>query len=258
MSKENPADIGGIVIHDLPPEHPLRQKVDNALDAMREFDQKGKYLTDRRATEYVSHLLGVEYMFAQLSFLSGPPVLLDVGAGKTYGAYGLSELAATYGLDMQATVLTPVEDEKERLSNDKVHVTSIEYLDGFGKESVRGVLSLASITYSAVPELAISRIDQVLVRGGILKAAFAFTETAFSGPGKYIKTKTPFVKVLNELGYDIGEKASEQFDVVLAIKPGEKVLKSAQELLACDANDYLDQIHDLVYKLTRRAPIFRF
>lgn len=252
MSKEQ------AVIYDLSPEHPQRQQVDATLAMVRRFDEHGgRYLMDRTSTEYMSHLLGLEYMLAQLSFLSGPSVVVDVGAGTTRGAQGLSELASIYGLDMQATVITPVGKRAERLSEDKIHVTSAEYMDGFERESVRGVVSVASITYSAAPELAIARIDQVLVKGGILKAAFAISDSIFSGPGKLIKNKTPFVVALNDLGYDVAvdEKTSDQFDVVLAIKPGGQSLKTAKELLAYDHNDHLAQIHDLVNSTERRNPL---
>ena len=257
MLKEQYSSLSlGVTIHELPEEHPMRRKVDAALTIIRRFDEtRGKrYTMDRTGSEYMSQLLGLEYMFAHLAQQSGPPVLVDVGAGMTRGASDLASLAEKYGLDMQATVVTPIPmDQKKVLPSDKIHLTSAEYLDGFGKESVRGILSLAAITYSAVPELAVARMDQVLVPGGILKAAFSITDAVCYSPGMYLKNRAPFEKELKNLGYGIGidDKTSEQFDIVLAVKPGGNPYLSAQALLNYDADDYLGQIHDLVYNDNR-------
>ncbi len=255
MLKESSVVNSGRTINELPVDHPDRLNVTAALQAMRRFDEThGKrYVMNRSGSEYLTHLGGLEYLFAYLATLKGQARIVDIGAGTTRGAAELTPLANRYGLDVEATVIAPyVEEERPHLPEEKIHMTAAEYLDGFDNNSVRGMLALGSIMYSAVPALAIARIDQVLVPGGVLKAAFSPTDTVCSEPGKYMQTSTPFEESLKRRGYDIAtnRSISDQFDILVAVKPGD-IMGNAQFLLDHDANDYLYQMEDLVFGHTR-------
>lgn len=235
------------IITDLPKDHPDRVAVDTTLEVIQRLDgKKNRYTMDRGGTTYIEQLLGMEYLLDYLQTLQGPPVILDIGSGTTRGAHELGLMTNTFGFDMHATVLTPpMPTGKKLLNPEKVRVTSAEYLEGFENNSVRGVLALASIMYSAVPQLAIRRINQILVPGGALKAAFSINDGAvLSDVGKLMHKHDAFTEELKRLGYDIGidESTDEQFDVVLAIKPGGPPSHSAQEILGADTEFRYDQI----------------
>lgn len=228
-------------IHDLGPNDLRRQRVEDALEAMRFFDKARRYRSNRIGIEYEEILLGLDYMFYALKWLSGPPVVLDIGAGTTEGAFDLQVLAEKHGLDMQATVLVEPFRQPHTLPAHKVRITSAEYLEGFGEATIRGVLALGSITYSAVPDLTIGRIDQVLVPGGILKAAFLADPLRSSEQKPFVHTRHQFVSTLEELSYDIAtdDETSSGFDIVLAIKPGGTHMHNAQTLLDADRKPFV-------------------
>lgn len=218
-----------------------RQKVENALEAMRFFDKTHRYTSNRDGREYAEALLGLVYMFQALGGLSGPATVLDIGAGTTEGAFDLQALARRHGLEMHATVLVEPVQQPRMLPSNKIHITSAEHLSGFQNDSVGGVVALGSITYSVVPDLTIGRINQVLVPGGILKAAFLAEPLRSSEQKPYAQTRHPFVSMLQKLSYDVAMdcETGPEFDIVLAIKPGGSRAHSAQVLLDADREPFV-------------------
>src|SRR5574343_978937 len=113
MLKESSVVNSGRTINELPVDHPDRLNVTAALQAMRRFDEThGKrYVMNRSGSEYLTHLGGLEYLFAYLATLKGQDRIVDIGAGTTRGAAELTPLANRYGLDVEATVIDPYVEE---------------------------------------------------------------------------------------------------------------------------------------------------
>jgi len=151
---------------------------------------------------------------------------LDIGAGKTKAISQIEKSKLGKGLEFKATVLAKDKEIVDKyLGSSRTITTSAESLRGVNSESVAGILAMYSITYSYAPRLAIERMDQVLVPGGIIKATFGSTspEAKFTSP-------TEFINAWKDLGYDTFYWG----DIALVIKPGASGLPTAGKVFSDD------------------------
>ena len=242
------------VARDLSPDHPLRLKIDNRLALMKSIEENpskygfSRYTNDRSGSEYALQANGLQASLTHASTI-GDGVVLDIGAGTTRGMVDLYEfsIAAQIPLWFEGTVLDRKQTEAEArkpFGPERIHETSVEYLDGIPDESVSMVLGINSIMYSVAPELAARRINEVLVPGGIIKATYV---PATAEP---IGRSPEFTAELEKLGYDVHTAWSnfdgegyEGDDVVLAIKPGGDGAISAKELRWRDEELLIPQLN---------------
>lgn len=229
------------------------ERVKSRLKFMRDIEENPKregfsiYTTDRDGFEYMLEMQGLRGSLEYAAGL-GNGVVLDIGAGTGRGVSDLYDygIYAQIPLWFEATVLDKSKAVDARLSPDRIHETSVEYLEGIPPESVSLAIALCSIMYSADPELAIKRIDEVLVPGGVLKATFS------SNPKYVMSGSKPFIDALKNYGYDIdirypsfdGE-TYERDDLVLAVKPGLGA-KTASELMKSDERFLTSSLNELM------------
>lgn len=237
-------DISGLdkalTITDLPKGSPLRTAVAQNLKTVRAMDRKCQYNNRRNGDAYMHEFKGLEYFFDHVRALDKKTVL-DIGAGTTKGVDDLSRDKIADGMDLKATTLAMIPQVKwhygsHRTGKKNVLITSAETLRHIENESIGGILALNSIAYSAVPELAIRRIDQVLVPGGIIKATFSV-----SSEYELFRSHELFMRELLRLGYSVAHLAENIPVVLLAIKPGGKADVSAFDLLGKDLYSYRSQ-----------------
>lgn len=228
------------------------EKVDKRLALMRGIENDPEsfgfsiYTTNRSGFEYLIEMQGLRGSLEYAAGL-GNGVVLDIGAGTGRGVSDLYDYSiyAKIPLWFEATVLNKNNAVDCRLAPSRIHETSVEQLEGIPDRSVSLALSVYSIMYSAEPDLAVRRIDDVLVPGGVLKATFA------SNPRFVMTGSEPFIRSLRDLGYDVevnspsfDKEVYDRDDLILAIKPGGQKY-SAKELLRLDQHQLTNSLNDL-------------
>ncbi len=223
-------------IRDFPYNPELRRTVAKQIHFARYLDRSKRYITDRSLNEYLKSFAGLKHFleYAKSHHQNGP--ILDIGSGTTRAISELSESPLGENLTFIASVLTRPPETGDRVS--RVVSTSAELLNGIQDDSIAGIISCYGIAYSSAPELAIRRMDQVLVSGGALKAVF-YGQTPDKGSLANfhgLQTSHRFKEELFTMNYDISSLFQGPVEVVLAIKPGGTDSISASELLALDKN----------------------
>lgn len=230
-------------------ESPLtpRAKVAQEIRWARMADRKQGYQRSRSGEFYVRMLHGLEHFFQFVGEIKESSVVIDIGAGTTRGISELAVANSKRGLDFHATILTPLREVNSswvgvsKLERSRIHITSAEALRGFASKSVAGIISLHALSYTASPELAVRRINEVLVDGGVVKSTIWTKEEA---PAKYDE----FIGTFRSLGYDITTQTAEErgysprfYTLLLAIKPGGDSRISAEELLRMDESHLVEE-----------------
>lgn len=210
-----------------------------------EAKDKPDYQVNRSPAWYERSLCGVNSLFEYLKTIKTSNKVLDIGSGLTIGIHGLSERKVAEGLDFIGTGLVRRDEIQNFLGHERFMVTAAELLNGIQNQSIAGVLGVYSLAYS-FPELAVARLDQILVPGGVIKANFrGKTPTGEPVPHDFydktdFKTHDPFSEILISLGYDLATTIDldDVSEVMLAVKPGSNQQVSARELLFNDKNNY--------------------
>ena len=206
------------------------------------------YNLNRGSNFYKLALAGFEELFSYLKTLK-TGLVLEIGAGTGRALKEIKEMPMAKGLSFRATALYNHPDIRHNLGQEDFTLTSMETLRGIEPESVAGVLSMYSITYAEHPKLAMAKINEVLIPGGIIKAVFPFHGNEVSTTsGLVFKRPEVFIKYLIELGYDVSYRdnkfttpflVEEQFyygtSILLAIKPGNPQAPKADSLMDEDS-----------------------
>lgn len=236
-------------LRDLPKGSPERNAVAEQLKRIRIFEREDQFTKNRGIAGYTAYLYGLGGYFDYVRQLGNFPKVLDIGAGTTRAAHELSGSKIGKGIDFMATVLVRPQKDNPQLPKEKVISTSAEVLKGIPDQSIAGVLACYSIAYSQNPYLAIRRIDQVLVKGGIIKARFAVDSdfTNIDNTIRGLRDGKEFIEELKNLEYDIAatDANQERRGVIVAIKPGGPGV-SAKEVLNLDYESYLPQMRQLL------------
>jgi SAM-dependent methyltransferase len=211
-------------------------------------DSLEKYPTDRDYLMYWYSIGGLKYVFEYLKTLPSN-IVLDIGTGTGKAASEMSRSRSAQGLDVHATSLrNDPELQKNFPDKTKLHITSVETLRGIERSSVGTVLAMCSIAYANYPKLAIQKIDEVLVPGGVLKANFS-PGSGHAYGDVIFKSSDVFVETLHSLGYDVDVSTNNIYLkkddhyakgkalVVLAIKPGNPNAPTAKELRILDQTE---------------------
>jgi len=218
----------------------IAEQIKKARKSERE-DQK--YECHRSGKEYFYRIGGLKNLFQYLKSLPSNKVL-DVGAGTGNASYRISQMPISDGLDFEITALRNSPELMNNFPKEKTHITEVESLNGIKNESLAGVIGVNSIAYSINPKLVVERIDEVLIKGGVVKATFNKFGVSHDYGGLVFKGPEKFIEVFASLGYDssfIENKFSAEDDfgvfvnsIILAIKPGNPKAPSAKELLDLD------------------------
>lgn len=218
----------------------LRTAVAKQVKLARNLERSGGYNYFRSDLDYKRNLEGVFCLFNYLKCLKGSATVLDIGAGR---AEGVDSLAQTYGIGLtfQATGLIKRKNVNPNMSRD-YRITSAEVLRGIPDNSIAGVMSVYSVTYSHAPDMVMKRINDILIPGGVFKGCFfrpddKKTEYADLYRRTHFNTADPFKTALIRLGFketDIAVVDNGRCELLLAIKPGGPVGISAQQLLEVD------------------------
>jgi hypothetical protein len=238
------------VLRNLPKNSPERIEVANQIRAARDLDRVD-FRTKRGLSYYRVNFQGLDYFFDYASRLESN-VILDIGTGK---GVALREMQSRYGNRFKfiGTRLSyALDDEIDPLI--QVIPTSAEILYGIPDESVAGVLAGYSIAYSAKPEYALRRIDQVLIPGGVIKAVFYDVKDEFASHTN-IKSSAEFENELRSHGYDTSVSTKKKDgELLVAIKPGFDLSKSASDLLLDDQSNNSMYQRDYFRNFLKDAP----
>lgn len=225
---------------------PEKQEIASQLLEMRAYERRLRINPeegdkpenwDRDMYGYLFWLNGLTAFLNHARSLGRGSLILDLGAGTTRGISEIASSAMGQGLNFEATVLSNRPEIKDNLGLEKTHITSAESLRGIATNSVSAIIALNSLSYSAAPHIAIKRIDDVLVPGGLIKAAFKVKEGRGDdsiGELNY-QPHDYFSMCLRDLGYDVAISDLESEEILVAIKPGANVRLSAKELLRIDS-----------------------
>jgi SAM-dependent methyltransferase len=207
-----------------------------------EVDPNGRvYKVERTGKEYLYRLGGLEHLVEYLKTLDSNKIL-DVGAGTGTATSYIARMEAMQDFDVHATVLNPTPETLERLG-DKIHVTSV-----IDNESLAAVLGVNSIAYAASAKLAVHRLSEVLVPGGVVKATFSTFGDPVNYQGSIFKGPEDFIAQFAMKGFDLSFRDNHFLEVgemgpiaigsrnsiVLAIKAGNPNAPSAQQLMDLD------------------------
>ncbi|MBL8029939.1 MAG: class I SAM-dependent methyltransferase [Candidatus Doudnabacteria bacterium] len=210
-----------------------------------------KYITSRSGREVVYRMGGLMHVFEYVKTLSSNRIL-DIGTGSGNAAKKISQMPMAQGLDFSVTALSRDPELFRNFPPDKARLTGTETLRGIKNNSVGGILAMYSVAYSAYPNLAIKRLDEVLVPGGIFKGVFANLGKSVNYSGSVAKDYEQFENVFKKLGYDVASlpvynTASVEAggldiqlhrnSVLLAIKPGNSNAPEAIKLLDEDLEE---------------------
>ncbi len=208
-----------------------------------------KYDTNRGMQEYYYALGGLNHYLDYVKTLKSN-IVLDIGACTGRAMHQLSQTSLGDEIDFQVTALKNEKNLRQNFPKGKVHITPVEILRGIQPESVGGVLSMVSITYSEYPKIAIDKINEVLVPGGIVKGAFPPPSNQVGKYGLARRGPELFIERLKELGYDVASSNNKftsyklidknrfvENIIVVAIKPGNPSAPRAEDLINMDIKD---------------------
>lgn len=208
------------------------------------------YKTHRTGQEYLVRMGGLEHLFEYVRSLKSRRVL-DIGTGSGNALRMVSKMRIARALSFEATALNLSPELKRNLRKDQIHLTGVETLRGCKNYDFGAVLALNSVAYASYPRMAIKRINEVLVPGGVFKATFGDLGGIDNYGGQIMKGPDRFIEELAKAKYDlaltthnfIGETKAEGEPetqiaplgntILLAIKPGGQSV-SARELLKQD------------------------
>ena len=217
-----------------------RQVVASQLKQMRSLEKSKNYREsdwDRDINDYLYWFNGLSQVFKYAKQLNSESLIFDLGAGTTKGISQIAKSRLGEGLNFEASVLTFRSEIQDNLGLVKTHITSVETLRGVEKKSISAMLSLNSLAYSAAPHVAVERINDVLVPGGVLKATFRVKESKDDeSTGEYnYQTHDQFSTCLRDLDYDVAISKLVSEELIVAIKPGIRKTLLADELLRRDS-----------------------
>lgn len=203
-------------------------------------ERRGSLRTvDRNMSRYEEEMSGLTHAFDYVRGLSSN-LVVDVGAGMTVGIDSISKSWMGRDLSCLATGLYCYPQVENYLGFERFRATSVEVMNGFDDNSVSFVLGHFSIGYSASPFLAIKRLDEILVPGGIIKTTFRLPGESTNLLGYYDR----FADMLEAFGYEWDYLENDHALVVLAMKQGNMGGTTATGLLRADEESY-----------RRRAPV---
>lgn len=220
-----------------------RNEVAKQLRFIRSAEKDRHLVVDREASDYLELTHGLQHFLKYVSDHQtelGTNLVLDIGAGLTKATAGIASSELARGLQLRGTVLRRFPEIDKHLGNENVLRTPVEILRGVKDSSVAAVLSVNGLAWSAAPQQAIRRIDQVLVPGGIIKATFLHPELE---NGKILMhTHSAFTQELQNLGYDIAiaSDKDKQVEIVVAVKSGG--YSTAEEILRADEASLAEQV----------------
>lgn len=209
------------------------------INDMRNVERNGfNMLTSRDGRDYLDECNGLQHYFNYVKSLNPNGTVLDIGAGTTHGCADLAHWNTAKGLRFEATVLRRDPRINEYLGFRSTHITSAEALRGFKPESISAVLSVYGLAYADLQ--AVVRINEVLIPGGIIKATFGIKDMA-RDDGTFLYGSGQYVRKLRELGYDVDvitPTKPVEHAVLVAVKPGGRIQKSAHDILYGDRDSF--------------------
>lgn len=222
-----------IAVDQLPKGSPLRQKLAHQLSACRTWDQENE--CDRIGYEYVSLLQGVERLLEYARSLKTSRTILDLGAGTGDGIYDIKNKFGE-GLIFKATSLTWNQKLARHLGKENIFITPAETLRRVPRQSIAAITAVASLCYCLNPEMAVKRIDDVLVPGGVIKSFFLVKGL----PENPVEEAGKFYNEFRKLGYDCVISSDKK--VLLAIKSGRNKATTSRKLLEEDRSSLQNQL----------------
>jgi SAM-dependent methyltransferase len=213
------------------------------------------YCIDRTGSEYLYRIGGLENLFQYIRGLSSKKVL-HVGVGNGNASRVIGEMPIAKDFNFEVTALRNTEELRKNFSKSKIHITGVETLKGIPNESFAAVLGLNSLGYSDQPQIAVKRLNQVLVPGGVIKGTFCGLGEEEEHNGTVLKDPVAFANGLSVLGYDVAyldnffwSTTEHRFlnSILLAIKPGLRNTQSAKELLHLDFELIKSQAKDNLF-----------
>lgn len=223
----------------------LRNAVALQIAYARFLDRNEKHQPNRNMNRYIREFLGLEKFFDYVKTLPEKKIL-DIGAGTTQAISQISQNGIGRGLDFWATVLSNSSRDpklnlpriEEGLGLAKTRFTSVESLRGFEDEFIGGIISCYGLGYCVDPVLALGRIDNILISGGILKAVFANTDELKPYGNK---DSREFEEACRLFGWDchvfLGCRKAE---ILTAVKPNKdnRLEISARDIFEADFDSY--------------------
>ncbi len=187
---------------------------------------------------------GLEKLFEYIKKLSSNKIL-DIGTGNGNAISEISQMPISQGFDIEVTAIRNSNELMGNIDKDRRHITNIERLRGFDGKKFSCILGCNSIGYSTNPKLAIQKLDEILIPGGVIKATFSPSNASEIESYKGISFNKPqkFIDELKRIGYDVAyidlfffttEDQRLVNSTVLAIKPGNFDSPSANLLLKTD------------------------
>ncbi len=226
------------------------------------LDSGTRYTVHRTGKECLCMLGGLKFLFDYLRTLPSNKIL-DVGVGTGNASSVISQMLISSDLNFEATALRIIPELQKNFPKEKIHITGVETLRGIQDNSLAGIIGVNSIAYSDHPDLAIKRIDQVLVPGGVIKATFAISGYSENYNGTIFKSSEEFIKALHALNYDVAPmKINDLFtsigmplsnSILIAIKPGNPNAPTAEELLRSDFDGLKSETKE---KMEKGYPVF--
>lgn len=229
----------------------LRKPLASQLKQVRTIEQKrgdgtDEFTINRSYNEYDDALLGVSTFLDYVKQESKSKVVVDIGTGKGLGFAEIMEFLGE-GLTPIGVGLTYNPEMKRYLGDGHIRITPVERLKGFANESVGAVLGVHSLQYSAFPDQAVLRLDEILEPGGLIKSAFANIDKDMDPDDqefvkKYqFKSAKVFADLLRKKGYEtlVHGGLNEANEVLIARKPGGKSSTLLSEILETDYQDLL-------------------
>lgn len=211
------------------------------IERVRKLELTNPYTNNRGDVWYIQMLQGYKHLFNYLrnAFEGSESTVLDVGAGTTRAVKEIEGSSWGKGLRFEATVLDMDQVIEGNLPEDRIHVTPVEELSGIADKSMAAILSVFSVGYSDVPDLAVESIDRVLMPGGVFKGNFHLPLWVGHKHELGYKTEELFENKFIDLGFDVAKIENEMLNIVvlIAVKQGGTKMVSAKELINLDQAD---------------------
>ena len=236
----------------------IADQIRNARNSERKKD-KQSYGIDKSGKECLYRLGGLEHFFDYLRTLPSNRVL-DIGVGTGRGSSAIRKMPISNGLEFEVTALRNIPELQKNFPKERIHITAVETLRGVTDKSLAGIIAVNSIGYSDHSLLAVRRLNQVLIPGGVVKATFYRDEGSEKHNGTSFKDPTSFIEAFSVLGYDVspikkfsatgvggsGGNAIMVNSIIVAIKPGNPNAPGAKELLEADWDNVKSQAKNIL------------